>query len=338
MEVTHVRRRTIGITVAAVIATVAIAGYGAASAVVYDTLTKVSGDCPVAWERNDPTNFELLAHDGGPVDDHEDFDTSPYLMPEPEVVTIPSRDAGIEISGWYVPAASPDAPTVIVVHGLTACKRDHAVLLPAGMLHRNGFAVLLIDLRDHGDSTFEDGRYAAGTEEYRDVLGAWDWLQSAKGAPADRIGLVGISLGAATTLIATGHEPGVAATWEDSSYADLPSIIRDELTRSGYPTFLDVGATTAARLLSGDDLTSYSPLDGVAALDGRPIFITHGDDDERIAVRYGHELAAAAEAAGSHPETWFVPGSGHTEAMLDHPDEYERRLVDFFRHTIGGGS
>src|SRR4029450_678129 len=109
---------------------------------------------------------------------------------------------------------------------------------------------LLIDLRDHADSTFEDGRYAGGTEEYRDVLGAWDWLQSAKGVPADRIGLLGVSLGAATTLIATGHEPGVAATWEDSSYADLPSIVRDELTRSGYPTFLDTGAALTARVVS----------------------------------------------------------------------------------------
>jgi fermentation-respiration switch protein FrsA (DUF1100 family) len=333
-----VRRRTIVISVATVAVTILVVGYGAASAVVYDMLTKVSGDCPPAWETNDPTNFKLMASDGGPVPGYEDFDTSPYLMPEPEIVTIPSRDAGIEVSGWYIAAANPDAPTIIVVHGVTACKRDHAVLLPAGMLHRNGFSVLLIDLRDHGDATLEDGRHAGGTEEYRDVLGAWDWLQTAKGVPADRIGLLGVSLGAATTLIATGHEPGVAATWEDSSYADLPSIIRDELTRSGYPTVLDTGAVMAARLLSGDDLTSYSPLDGINQLDGRPVFITHGDLDDRIAVRYGHDLEAAAETAGSTPTTWFVTGCGHTEAMVAQPDEYERRLVEFFTSTLGGGS
>ena len=329
------RRRTIVISLTTVAATILVAGYGAASAVVYDKLTKVTGDCPPAWADNHPTSFELYGYDGGDVPGRGDFDTTPYFMPEPEVVTIPSRDAGIEVSGWYIPAAESDAPTVIVVHGVTACKRDHAVLLPAGMLHRNGFSVLLIDLRDHGDSTFEDGRYAGGTEEYRDVLGAWDWLQTAKNVPAERIGLLGVSLGAATTLIATGHEPGVAATWEDSSYADLPSIIRDELTRSGYPTFLDLGAVLAARLLSGDDLTSYSPLDGINQLDGRPIFITHGDQDDRIAVRYGHDLEAAAGAAGSSPSTWFVADSGHTQAMVDQPDEYERRLVEFFESTIG---
>ena len=112
-------------------------------------------------------------------------------------------------------------------------------------------------------------------------------------------------------------------------------MIRDELTRAGYPTFLETGGVLAARILSGDDLTSFSPLDGVKRLDTRPIFITHGDLDDRVAVRYGHELVAAAEAAGSNPETWFVAGSGHTQAMVDQPEEYERRLVDFFMATIG---
>jgi dipeptidyl aminopeptidase/acylaminoacyl peptidase len=329
--------RTRRVTLAAV-ATLGIASvlaYGTASAVVYDRLSRVSGDCPPSWIANDPTSFSLIESEGGPVKGHEGFDTGPYLMPTPETVTIPSRDPSIDISGWYVAAETRDAPTVIVVHGLTACKHDHAVLLPAGMLHRNGFAVLLIDLRDHGDSTFEDGRYAGGTEEYRDVLGAWDWLRAEKGVPADRIGLLGISLGAATVLIATGHEPRVAATWEDSSYADLPSMIRNELTRSGYPTFLENGAGLVARVMSGDDITSYSPQDGVSQLAGRPIFITHGDQDERIDVRYGHALVATAEAAGSTPQSWFVAGSGHTQAMVDHPAEYEHRLVDFFGGTIG---
>jgi dipeptidyl aminopeptidase/acylaminoacyl peptidase len=329
-----VRIRNIATVVVAAVATVSVVGYGAASAMVYDKLTKVSGDCPPSWESNDPTSFKLLAFEGGPVKGHETFDTTPYRMPGPEIVTIPSRDAGIEISGWYVPAADPGAPAVIFVHGLTACKHDHAVLLPAGMLHRHGFSILLIDLRDHGDSTLEDGRYAGGTEEYRDVLGAWDWLQAAKGVPAGRIGLAGISLGAATVLIATGYEPRVAATWEDSSYADLPSIIRDELTRAGYPTFLDMGAVLTAKLVSGDDLTRFSPLEGVQRLAGRPIFVTHGDQDQRVAVHYGHDLVAAAQAAGSTPGTWFVAGSGHTQAMVDQPNEYERRLVDFFSAAL----
>ena len=65
---------------------------------------------------------------------------------------------------------------VVVVHGYTACRRDGWVLLAAGMLHRHGFAVLAIDLRNHGDSGRTGGRHTGGIRESADVLGAWDWL------------------------------------------------------------------------------------------------------------------------------------------------------------------
>src|SRR3954447_16676545 len=183
---TMLRRIAIG---AGVVALAGAGAYVGASAIVYDRLTSVPGGCPASQVTNSPERFK--------VPNPPDFDPSPWFMPAPETVAFPSRDSAITISGWYVPAADPDAPTVVIVHGHMACKHDHSVLLPAGMLHRNGFAVLLIDLRDHGDSTYEDGRYAGGTEEYRDVLGAWDWLQTAKRARPERIGLLRVSLGAA---------------------------------------------------------------------------------------------------------------------------------------------
>jgi uncharacterized protein len=305
---------------------VPLLAYGAGSAVVWDKLTAVPTQCGGRWTENTPQAFEAPA-------DYE-LDTTPYLMPAPQEVRIPSRDPGIEVAGWWIPAESAEsgtpAPTVIVVHGFTACRRDHAVLLPAGMLHRNGFSVLLIDLRDHGDSTVEDGRFAGGTDEYRDVLGAWDWVRTEQGVAPASIGLLGVSLGAATVLLATGQEPEVAAVWEDSSYADLPSAIAAELSRNGYPTLLAFGGVQAARLISGDDLTSYSPLDAVGMLDGRPIFITHGTADSRLSVDYGHRLEAAVQADGGSVESWYIDGAEHVESMLTDTEEYEQRLIAFF--------
>ena len=316
------RRGLLAITLIAV----PLFAYGAGSAVVWDKLTAVSTECGGRWAANAPEAFE--------APEVYELDTTAWEMPKPIEVRIPSRDPGIEIAGWWLPTATAEgaapAPTVIVVHGFTACRHDHAVLLPAGMLHRNGYSVLLIDLRDHGDSTREDGRFAGGTDEYGDVLGAWDWVRTEQGVPASSIGLVGVSLGAATVLLATGAEPDVAAVWEDSSYADLPSAIDAELARSGYPTFLAVGGVLAARLISGDDLTSYSPLDAVARLDGRPLYITHGTADSRLVVDYGHRLEAAVLADGGSVESWYVDGAEHVEAVVTHADEYERRLVGFF--------
>ena len=314
--------------------TLVLVGYGIASVIVYERLTSI-GPCPAAWASNDPSQFTMSGPDGVPLAGHDDFDTAPYLMPPPEHVRIPSRETGIELAGWFIAAADPDAPVVIVVHGRGACRRDPTALLPAGMLHRNGFAVLMVDLREHGESTIEDGHFAAGTEEDRDILGAWDWLRTTSSVASDRIGLAGVSLGAATALIAAGREPGVAAVWADSSHADLPEFIRDELARQGYPTFLDFGAVVAGRVLHGDDLAAVSPLDSVRLLAGRPIFITHGETDVVIDVRHGHELVDAARESGATPETWFVSGSGHTLAMVDQAAEYERRMVAFFRTALG---
>jgi uncharacterized protein len=308
-----------------VLAAIVAIGYAAGSAFVWDELTRVDGTCHPEWATNDPTRFTV---------DMPFVETAPYLMPKPDDVTIPSRDPGIQISGWWVAADNPSAPAVVVVHGHTACKRDPDVLLPAGMLYRAGISVLLIDLRDHGDSTDEDGRYAGGTEEYRDVLGAWDWLQSVMEVPADRIGLLGISLGAATVLIASGEEKGVAATWEDSSYANIDVAIRAELRRNRYPEFLEMGGVAMARLISGDDLHSRSPLTAVGKMGGRKLFITHGTSDDRLSVAYAHELIAAAAAAGVDLDSWIVPGATHTGAMRSEHEEYERRLVDFFERAL----
>ena len=298
-------------------------GYGAASLIVYEKLTAIPESCA---NPADPTSFEL---DG--------IDTAPYHLPPAVEVTFPARDEGtVTIAGSWFPAGEDlDAPTVILVHGLGGCRHGPRDLLAAGMLHRNGIAVLMIDLRDHGDSSREDGRFAGGTDEFRDVLGAWDWLRD-EGVPGRRIGLLGFSLGAATSMIAMGQEPRIAAIWSDSSYGDIGTAIRDELTRSGYPTILETGGVLAARILGGDDLAGHSPLETTTLLDGRPIYLTHGLLDTRISVRSAYVLAASAAAHGQVADLWIVPDAEHTQALTLHPEAYEERLAGFFSAALGG--
>lgn len=264
-------------------------------------------------------------------------DMTPYLMPDYQEVTFPSRGDALRINAWYIPAVeNPEtAPVVILVHGLAGCRRSNSILFPAGMLHRAGFTTLLIDLRDHGDSQVEDGRFAGGTDEYRDVLGAWDWLVNEKQVPPEKIGLLGTSLGAATVMIAFGEEPQVAAVWEDSSFADIDVAIRAELTRFNLPTFFAPAARTMGNLIAGDDIGSKSPLAAIATAGDRPVFITHGTADKRLSVQYAADLQAGAEAAGATDvESWIIEGSGHVAAMFDHPADYEQRLVAFFQRAL----
>jgi dipeptidyl aminopeptidase/acylaminoacyl peptidase len=251
-------------------------------------------------------------------------------------VTFPSRDPHrYVLHAWWVPSASPAAPAIVVVHGQSSCRRDPVLLLPAGMLHKNGFSVLLVDLRDHGDSQVEDGLYANGTEEYLDVLGAWDWLVTDRGIPEHRIGLLGESLGAAVAIIAAGEEPRVAALWEGSSYASYRTIAMEEMQRRGFPTFLFDAALQMGRLQTGDDVTSKSPDTQIARMAGRPLFIVHGGSDLRVNVHHAFDLAAAATAGGTPVQPWIVAGAHHSEAAFLDPLAYEARLTTFFGGALG---
>ncbi len=134
----------VGVTVVAL----GIVGYVATGTLVYNQLTSVKPFCeddPGEYE-NTPASFTA----------YYDLDTTPFLMTDYQDVRFPSRDDHFTIAAWWIPAQTDadvsQLPTVILVHGLSDCRRRPTILLPAGMLHRNGFNTLLIDLRDHGDS------------------------------------------------------------------------------------------------------------------------------------------------------------------------------------------
>ncbi len=311
------------------------AGYVAGGVVVYSQLSVVKPECKnyktTEWLKNTPSAFVATGE--------SDADLKPYAMSAYQDVSFPSREDNLTIKGWYVPAQGADeasAPTVILVHGLNDCKHTPFILLPAGMLNKAGFNVLMIDLRNHGDSQVTDGRYAAGIIEYRDVLGAWDWLVNEKKFAPKTIGLFGTSLGAATVLIAMGEEPKVAAVWEDSSYADINVAINAELKRDGYPTMLAGAGILMGKVISNRDITAKSPLAAINKLNNRPLFITHGSADTRLSPQYAYDLAAAAKTNGETIEPWIVDGSEHIRAMFNQTTEYEQKLVAFFKSNIGG--
>ncbi len=301
------------------------AGYIGGGYVVYDTLTRLSRKHCDKWQDNTPTNFVADL-----ADQNVEVDETPYLMPNYQTVQFPSRDPDdITLDAWYVPGKDV-APTLIIVHGLDSCKRSPSPLLVAGMLHNAGYNTLLMDMRDHGDSEVEDNRYDAGTVEYRDVLGAWDWLVNEQNVPEDQIGLAGLSLGSAAALIAMGEEPRIEAIWVDSPYADLNDAITAELKRMSLPVFLKNAGIKVGQIVGGIDVTSRSPIQAIDHLNSRPIFITHGEQDERLSVEFAYQLEKAIIDNGSEVGFWIVEGSGHIMALFEHTEIYAQRLVTFF--------
>ncbi len=310
-----------------------MAAYGVVSYLVYDRLSAAPGTC---WERDRTNTPEAFVVPDG-------FDQAiadANRMPSPSHVAFHPRDPrarGLVLRGWWIPAGDPHAPAVILVHGVQSCRREANVLIPAGMLHRRGYSVFLFDLRNHGDSDDETGRTAAATREYRDVLGAWDWLVEL-GIHASRIGILGVSFGAACAIIAGAAEPRVAAVWSDSSWSEVDVLLRHLLVRNGKSSLFASGAIRAAWFVTGDDLTSRSPLGEIRRLTDRPLAIVHGASDPDILPSHARTLREAAMTAGVDVrEFWIAPGAGHTEAIYTQPEEYEARLARFFDQALRPG-
>ena len=141
-----------------------------------------------------------------------------------------------------------------------------------------------MDLRDHGDSGGDDARFAGGSEEYLDVLGAWDWVRE-QGVPDGKIGIAGFSFGSISSIVAGSQEPGVAAVFADSATTRMGEgiglFLADQLKDgTGLSKILVPGTIVWARLIANDDLTKYDPIDEVAAYAGRHIAFVHGALDK----------------------------------------------------------
>jgi dipeptidyl aminopeptidase/acylaminoacyl peptidase len=306
---------------------IAVAVYLVLGYVLYGRLANVNVEGAFNWP-NTPAAFKVRR---GP---YVSFDTTPYEVADYQSVRLPSREAGVMLGGWYL-AGDPASPAVVVTHGFNRCKCDSNVLTAAGMLHRSGFNVLLIDLRNHGESDRTTGRADYGNSEYADVLGAWDWLAAQKKFAPQRVGLYGVSMGAATTLVALGQEPKVPAVFVDSAFIDARELAEDELAHQHWPIFISFGGVLMGRLVGGVDLVGRTPSQAITRDAGRPIYLVHGTDDQHVDIHQNRELAALAQRTGANVTVWVVEGAGHIESEFKQPEEYERRMVGFFRGALG---
>jgi acetyl esterase/lipase len=305
-------------------------GYAGAGAVAWAAETGVKA---CKWPDVTPANFpgQWRSDDQKLI-----VDSTPYRWNDYKDVQIASATEGLTLRAWWSAPTRAGRGVVVVVHGRNACRGDPQVLMPAGMLHRAGFGVLVIDLRDSGQSGHEDGHWAGGIDEWQDVTGAWRWLR-AKGYDASVIGLMGVSMGSGAISLAMAREPGMAAAFLDSPWADMPSevaFMADQLPVPGLRVFVP-SMLAMGQLISGAEFLGLSPERGFReSLAGRPIAIVHGEADTTIDVDQGKRLAAAASEAGSPVDLWLLPGVQHVQAAFVATAEYNRRLVDFFTKRL----
>ena len=262
-------------------------------------------------------------------------------------VTFPSRIDQVQLKGWYIPGVLPDGSltsqrTIIMVHGdrTNRADKDAGLLNLSVDLARHGFAVLAFDMRGSGESSPEP--LSLGYFEQRDVLGAVDFLRSGTVPYPDLgrtriIGGWGVSMGAATLLMATAQEPAIRAVVSDCAYSEIIPILEREVPERGHlPALFTPGALFAARVLYGMDFYAVRPVDIVASIAPRPIFFIHGTSDTYVPTPNMNILAAAARTApNANVQTWLVPGATHAQSFNSEGAVYVDRVVAFYTAALG---
>jgi uncharacterized protein len=139
-------------------------------------------------------------------------------------------DPNIELVGTFWPIPAADAPAILMLHGNGSNRGSMTEM--AAFLNKNGYSVLAIDFRGHGEST--PAAKSFGLFEANDAKAAFDWLR--KNEPGRKIGIIGFSLGGAASLLgANGPLPADALILE-GVYPDIRRAIFNRLEfRLGNP-------------------------------------------------------------------------------------------------------
>jgi uncharacterized protein len=238
-----------------------------------------------------------------------------------------NSEDGMRIAATYWPGASPTAPAILLLHGNGGNRGNMAGL--ATMLAADGYAVLAIDFRGHGESTPASKSF--GLFEAHDARAAFDWLRARN--PDRKIGIIGYSLGGAASLIGEhGPIPADALVLE-GVYPDIRRAIFNRLaTRLG-----SVVATAVEPVLSYQSLPRFgvwpsdiSPIDALAKVT-KPVMIIGGEADTNTPPSETKAMFAALKGRG---ELHILAGVNHKDLGGPPSRPLKVALLAFLNRTL----
>lgn len=196
---------------------------------------------------------------------------------------------GVKIHGWFIPADNAEM-TILYCHG-NAGNISHR-LDTINIYHELGVNFFIFDYRGYGNS--EGSISEAGS--YKDVDAAWKYLRETKKIPADRIIIMGRSLGGAVAAnLATRTKP--TAFICEEAFTSIP-----DMAAKMYPVY-------PIRLMTR---VKYPTIDYIKKI-ACPKMIVHSVEDDIIPYSHGERLFNEAmepkqflKLTGSHNDCFFV--------------------------------
>jgi fermentation-respiration switch protein FrsA (DUF1100 family) len=213
---------------------------------------------------------------------------------------------GDRLTGWWIPAAVPQARTLLYLHGNAgnvAVNLDHAL-----RLRNTGLNVFIIDYRGYGHSTGGPPRQSL---LYEDAERAWRYLVAERNIPSAHIVIYGHSLGGSVAIYLASKHPEAGGLITESTYTSIIDMANRTLFR-----YLPLGLILTER---------HDSISRIGSIHVPKLFI-HGDADNLIPPQMARRLY---DAAPDPKQIAIIPGGGHDDSAVANPTAYFAALNAF---------
>ena len=227
---------------------------------------------------------------------------------------------GLTLDAVKITNHSSAAPFMILVHGLNTDR--YALLQQAHEFDKMGFNLLMIDQRGFGQSAGEFTSY--GFKESLDLL---QWIEYLVDNDAKvKIGLYGVSLGAATVLNVLGYQlpENVVFAISDAAYTSMTDLIK---LRAKTPVLTSYVCNRVSSVLGIDP--KEVNLIRVVKQTRIPILFMHGSDDKIIPVDMCNILFNCANG----PKEIYITENGN-HAYNCYKEGYFKAICDFIKNIL----
>lgn len=231
----------------------------------------------------------------------------------------------LELNAYFLPAKEPTTKTVILAHGYLGSGLDMG-LYGQHYYENLGYNILMPDARGHGES---EGDYIGfGWHDRLDYMKWIDLVIEKFGADSEIV-LHGVSMGAATVLMASGEDlpDNVEAIVSDSAYTSVEDLLAYQMKRMYHlPKFPFLTTTSLVTdMKAGYDFEEASALKQVKQTD-IPILYYHGNADTFVPTKMVHKLY---ENTDSPTEIMTIDNAGHGEGFVVEKKAYVEKLNGF---------
>jgi fermentation-respiration switch protein FrsA (DUF1100 family) len=246
---------------------------------------------------------------------------SDYSLPY-EDVSVTTAD-GLNLAGWFIP--SQNSAVIITQHGYRGGRNN--MLYDAELLYRHGYGVLLSTFRAHDVN--EGELVTFGKMEIQDLEAWYQYLLTRTDFDQNRIGILGESMGGMVTIQYAAQNPNIRAVVVHSSFTSIDAAAGMAVEHfTGLPAFPFAPLIVWwGEQIAGFDSSEIDATKWIGQISPRPVFIMMGGKDDHIPIASGQWLY---DAAKEPKELWFVPDATHHGIPEVAPEEYERRVTEFF--------